>query len=262
MPHEPASARRPPAPRARIRRGFTLIELLTVIAILGVLMAILFPAISSVRASANNTKCQSNLRQIWLATSLYVGDNRTYPYSTSYTPDNGATNGINWRQSLRPYMGAGQPANNNEYNSPDVVCPSRTIMPTTNTSNVYLSSYSANPGIIVAPAPVPPSTQPAYSHAILPATVTRPAQIILYGDATQQTSGSSNSQFYSVPEMESAQLSANANVPISVANDSDPQTGGYIRYRHNGSMNAVMVDGHIRNFKKGSILNCNASASY
>ncbi|MDR1283089.1 MAG: DUF1559 domain-containing protein [Opitutaceae bacterium] len=61
-------------------RAFTLIELLTVIAIIGILAAILIPTVSSVRATARRTQCLSNTRQIGMAMLLYASDHKdTFP---------------------------------------------------------------------------------------------------------------------------------------------------------------------------------------
>ena len=68
------------------RRAFTVIELLVVIGIIGVLMAILLPAIEHVRHQAYIDKCASNLRQISLAITIYEGDNHGYWPRTLYDP--------------------------------------------------------------------------------------------------------------------------------------------------------------------------------
>ncbi len=57
------------------RTAFTLIELLVVIAIIAILAAILFPVFAQVKASAKQTVCLSNIKQIGLAQVLYMGDN-------------------------------------------------------------------------------------------------------------------------------------------------------------------------------------------
>ncbi|AHF91442.1 hypothetical protein OPIT5_15655 [Opitutaceae bacterium TAV5] len=58
------------------RQGFTLIELLTVIAIIGLLAAIIIPVTGRVRDSARQAQCLSNMRQFLLAVPMYADDNK------------------------------------------------------------------------------------------------------------------------------------------------------------------------------------------
>ncbi|HOX08608.1 MAG TPA: type II secretion system protein [Planctomycetota bacterium] len=56
------------------RAAFTLVELMVVIAVIGILVGLLMPAIQKMRKKANETKCKSNMRQIYLGLALYRDD--------------------------------------------------------------------------------------------------------------------------------------------------------------------------------------------
>jgi prepilin-type N-terminal cleavage/methylation domain-containing protein/prepilin-type processing-associated H-X9-DG protein len=193
------------------RRAFTLIELLVVIAIIAILAAILFPVFAQAREKARQTTCESNLKQIGTAFSIYVQD---YDESFPNTGEQYLWTGRYWRWPLKPYLGynrqqtsASDPLKSTGSDAHILVCPSD---PTAraqwdSTSYAYSSAFYHTPDQVNKQQALPTTTQPL-------AAVQYPAAKALVGEW--------------------------------LSNHQEPRTADWTTW--NGARNYVFVDGHAR----------------
>jgi prepilin-type N-terminal cleavage/methylation domain-containing protein/prepilin-type processing-associated H-X9-DG protein len=231
------------------RRAFTLIELLTVIAIIGILAAIVIPTLSSVRQTAHASVCLSNVRQIAMACTVYANDNK------GRLPDAGNGSDPLWARTLSSYINstAGQKTS-------IFVCPG-TAIPVEESANPY---SAANPtGDVVLTYGMHAGLMPRGLPALSITQVKRPSEVILVADMCQDPNNKGwTPNSIEQPSTFASQSggrggSVNLDDLISTATDDDTGNNKWMRYRHKGRVNVGMIDGHAVAFTKGQVKNRN-----
>jgi prepilin-type N-terminal cleavage/methylation domain-containing protein/prepilin-type processing-associated H-X9-DG protein len=235
--------------------AFTLIELLTVIAIIGILAAILIPAIGKVRERAASAKSVSNLRQFGVAIQAYTSDNKgRYPVTWGKQSDNGPQE--LWHHEIAPFMGMDKKPSSKEANGligsfwPVYVSPT-TIAPKEFDSTVthLMSTYSMNGNLNkIEPGPNGNSLQRGFPTV----QVVNPASTVLVLDGGQWAIGSQADANIGRVRTETR----NSTTPDSLIQTTEPNedglTGwGTVSYRDNGRAATLWCDGHVSHVEKG-----------
>jgi prepilin-type N-terminal cleavage/methylation domain-containing protein len=140
---------------ARLRAALTLVELLVVVAIIGVLVALLLPAVQAARESARRAHCKNNLRQLGIAMALHANAHGAFPIGCiGYRPEPPVTipRAISWNVQLLSYLEQQSLAANFNYSLPssdaanepvaatilaEFLCPSTTQTDLRNTKGLW-----------------------------------------------------------------------------------------------------------------------------
>lgn len=215
-------------------RAFTLIELLTVIAIIGILAAIIIPTVGRVRESARSAQCVSNLRQITMALMVYADDNKGFLPASSrplLQSETGTGSAVIWTKALRSYLPLlGNTATAREH--PIFVCGSAEINGRRGTE--LANTYTATAALLGLNTSGVPN-QSALPRAVSSIDRNRTSQIplIMEGKASNATSSTTNP----------SRIWSRASADMNVAGYQDTVD---FDFRHGGRMNVSYVDGSVR----------------
>jgi prepilin-type processing-associated H-X9-DG protein/prepilin-type N-terminal cleavage/methylation domain-containing protein len=235
--------------------AFTLIELLVVISVIAVLASLLLPALSSAKATAYQTACLNNHKQLSLATTLYIDEHEEYlPPMQEFLPSPGIE--TSWRPYLFPYVGGNAKAY-------DCLAERKDLYSNGDPAKVgrFVAGEISIPGSVGAVnvhwmtgGAQPPFGRPAgYENNLCRAAMLEiPSQVILFGDGHSDFWGGwPQDRWWIWKELGSA------NSPgFNRASQSDPGA-----FRHRRRSNYSFADGHAELLSPAKIP-CNFSACW
>jgi prepilin-type N-terminal cleavage/methylation domain-containing protein len=139
-------------PRWRHARGFTLVELLVVIAIIGILIALLLPAVQAAREAARRMQCTNHLKQLGVALHAYHEAVRTLPSGVyNQYAANGNANVNNrhvWIESLFPYIEATATYDLLDFDKPTNVTPNSGVLLNNSFASCLMCPTDSGAGMI------------------------------------------------------------------------------------------------------------------
>ncbi len=252
--------RRQNRPASGTARGFTLIELLVVIAIIAILAAMLLPALAKAKEKAKAISCLSNMKQVSLATKMYVDDSRGVLMPLWRQPGNPAFDpwvydpatfivqnaaGLFWEDALR--LG-GYAKNGNVFD-----CPSMRYLATKSVGGSISTNHTLGIGMNhpeFARTVVVADTHP---NLVKETQVQKPSDAIIFADAgavTVATAANQNADLW-VPDIEydaaSMQWFGGGVSYFRVPSDGSFPTGDSRSLgRHNHRCNFGFFDGHAQ----------------